>query len=469
MIRSNNPLNSPPLSSDRLFRFLTMVFALLVCLIVDLRAQVPFVEHVIADSVGQVLTVYAIDIDSDDDMDVLSASNVDGIVHWYENEGAGGFTKHVVSGEADWTGSVFAIDLDGDKDVDVLSASAFGDGSAWYENDGDENFTRHLLSLFSAVVFALDMDEDGDVDVLTITDFLSWLENDGNESFSSHAIGSGCMDFYPIDLDGDNDIDIASISDLLVWHENDGNQNFDAHTITTNISLGTSVHAADVDGDQDIDLLSASLFDSRIAWYQNDGSGNFTQQTITTDAGDALDVFAADVDNDNDVDVLSVASSPSRLALYENDGNENFGYQAIASAPLAASMRAVHSADIDSDNRNDVIVPEDPGFIKWYESGGVVEVTAYQDWLSGDYDISYAFPNPFNPSTSIRFSLPRAGEVSLSIYDLLGEKVTVLVSGYQNAGTHTVQWNATGRPSGVYFYRLNTGEFVETKKLILVR
>jgi hypothetical protein len=79
------------------------------------------------------------------------------------------------------------------------------------------------------------------------------------------------------------------------------------------------------------------------------------------------------------------------------------------------------------------------------------------------------YPNPFNPSTTITFSLPRLGAVSLRIFNLLGEEVTTLVTGNRDAGTHTVQWDASGQPSGVYFYRLEAGEFVETRKLVLVR
>jgi len=84
-------------------------------------------------------------------------------------------------------------------------------------------------------------------------------------------------------------------------------------------------------------------------------------------------------------------------------------------------------------------------------------------WLHQNY------PNPFNPTTTIRFSIPSSGEVSLKIFNLLGEEVTRLVSGQMDAGMHTVQWDATGQPSGVYFYRLRAGEFVETRKLILMR
>jgi photosystem II stability/assembly factor-like uncharacterized protein len=84
-------------------------------------------------------------------------------------------------------------------------------------------------------------------------------------------------------------------------------------------------------------------------------------------------------------------------------------------------------------------------------------------------NLSNSFPNPFNPTTTIRFSLPTSGDASLTIFNLLGEEVAVLVSGHQEAGSHLVQWDARDMPSGVYFYRLQAGDYVETKKLVLLR
>ena len=85
------------------------------------------------------------------------------------------------------------------------------------------------------------------------------------------------------------------------------------------------------------------------------------------------------------------------------------------------------------------------------------------------FQLHQNYPNPFNPSTMISFSLPRSGDVSLKIFNLLGEEVATLVSGQMDAGIHTVQWDATGQPSGVYFYRLHSGDYEETRKLVLLR
>ena len=84
------------------------------------------------------------------------------------------------------------------------------------------------------------------------------------------------------------------------------------------------------------------------------------------------------------------------------------------------------------------------------------------------------YPNPFNPSTEITYSLNSDSHVTLTVYNMVGQKVNVLENNIQTAGSHTVQWNGTdlsGRPvsSGVYLYTLESGNFTMTKKMILMR
>jgi hypothetical protein len=81
----------------------------------------------------------------------------------------------------------------------------------------------------------------------------------------------------------------------------------------------------------------------------------------------------------------------------------------------------------------------------------------------------YNYPNPFNPTTLINYELQITNYVDLSIYDLLGQKVTTLVSDKQMVGDHQVQWDATGFPSGVYMYRLRVGNYIESRKMVLLR
>lgn len=85
------------------------------------------------------------------------------------------------------------------------------------------------------------------------------------------------------------------------------------------------------------------------------------------------------------------------------------------------------------------------------------------------YELFPAWPNPFNPSTTFEFALPKSAFVTLKVYNLLGEEVAMLVAEQREAGIHKLNWDARGLAIGVYLYRLEVGEFVEVKKLILMR
>ncbi|MDH3269493.1 MAG: T9SS type A sorting domain-containing protein, partial [Ignavibacteria bacterium] len=90
--------------------------------------------------------------------------------------------------------------------------------------------------------------------------------------------------------------------------------------------------------------------------------------------------------------------------------------------------------------------------------------------LPTDYVISQNYPNPFNPSTSIEYSLPEAGDVTLNIFNLLGQKVkTVFDNVPQSAGTHKVVFDASELPSGIYFYSFSVNDFMQVKKMILMK
>lgn len=86
-----------------------------------------------------------------------------------------------------------------------------------------------------------------------------------------------------------------------------------------------------------------------------------------------------------------------------------------------------------------------------------------------NYTLYQNYPNPFNPSTMISFYLESKQIVSLKVFDVLGREVAVLTLGNLSAGFHSRQWNVMDMPNGVYFYRLQAGEFTETKKMILLR
>ncbi len=86
-----------------------------------------------------------------------------------------------------------------------------------------------------------------------------------------------------------------------------------------------------------------------------------------------------------------------------------------------------------------------------------------------EYALAQNYPNPFNPSTNIKYSIPEASFVQLKVYDILGNEVATLVNEEQNIGNYNIEFNASALPSGVYFYRIQAGSFVDTKKMLLLK
>jgi hypothetical protein len=97
----------------------------------------------------------------------------------------------------------------------------------------------------------------------------------------------------------------------------------------------------------------------------------------------------------------------------------------------------------------------------------IVGIDDYIERLPSQLALFQNYPNPFNAVTVIRYSLPEPSDVIIEIYDILGRKVETVVQGEQPAGYHRAVWNATERSSGIYFYRIQTGDYSETRKMVL--
>jgi hypothetical protein len=89
--------------------------------------------------------------------------------------------------------------------------------------------------------------------------------------------------------------------------------------------------------------------------------------------------------------------------------------------------------------------------------------------LPDKFSLSQNYPNPFNPSTKIKFQLPKLGFVKLTIFDILGEEIQVLVNQQLSPGTYEADFNSSNLPSGVYYYKIESEEFIETKKMVLIK
>ncbi len=102
-------------------------------------------------------------------------------------------------------------------------------------------------------------------------------------------------------------------------------------------------------------------------------------------------------------------------------------------------------------------------------TANIIGITPISGVVPDKYNLSQNYPNPFNPTTDIRFDIPNSANVKLSVMNIVGQEIEVLVDGQLNAGSYTADWNAAEFPSGVYIYKLTSGEFSDTKKMILIK
>lgn len=338
-------------------------------------------QRLISTQADLCFDVRTADVDQDGDLDVLSAS-YDGLIAWWENDGAtppGPWTKHVVTAFADGAHTVFAAQVDADDDLDFLTATFNTAEVTWFENGSlPDPWKKHLISFdapFACDLWVADLDGDGDPDVLSNYDgYIDWHEHDGAPTpqypWTKHVIApwpAGACSVQAADLDQDGDMDVVS----GLWFENDGaaDPTFTQRPIST-FPTGqwmNSIFVKDVDRDGDPDVLSAE--DNRISWHENDGSSPpaWTSHAISTTPDMALAVHAADLDGDTDVDVVSASFMDDTIAWYESDGGSPPSFTAHTITTGAWGARSVHAADLDGDGDVDVLSgSQNDHDIVWY-------------------------------------------------------------------------------------------------------
>jgi hypothetical protein len=350
-----------------------------------------FTEHVISEEAIGAKSVYAADLDSDGDPDVISASNGDNKIAWYENsDGAGTFgAQQVISSTAVGANSVHVADVNSDGHLDVLSASGGNDTIAWYQNSGDATptFVEHVISAETEsadAVFAADIDGDGDIDVLSASsvpgtisrnDKVAWYENDRSDppvwterAIAETAEGSNWLVSADIDSDGDFDLVSATTGGGVTWYEIGPGVDplFTPHVIAEDLPGASSVFVFDLDDDGDQDVVAASADDNSILWYANSNGtpGLFEEgRIITANTLSVESVFVADVNADGNPDVLSASSGDDKIAWHENDGLSPPGFTEHIISPneeedppfSTAGARSVFATDLDGDDLMDIL------------------------------------------------------------------------------------------------------------------
>jgi len=149
--------------------------------------------------------------------------------------------------------------------------------------------------------------------------------------------------------------------------------------------------------------------------------------------------------------------------LKTTNGGTNFTIQTLPQSGV--SFREVEFASVTSG----VVLCSGGKIMKTTSGGEILGIQTVSNIIPKEFNVSQNYPNPFNPATQINFDVPERTYVDLVVYDQLGREVETLVNEQLSAGSYKYEWNAVDYPSGVYFYKLQAGDFAETKKMILIK
>lgn len=404
-------------------------------------------QYIIGDTPSGLGSIIGEDIDSDGDVDLLTASGSDNKISWFENSGGPGlFDEIIVTTNVDDAYSVYFDDIDGDDKIDIISAGFYPYSIFWHKNiDGMGNFGQRKYVTSNAyrvnTIYSDDIDNDGDFDVLSASKFdnkIAWYENlDGSGNFLQHNISIDFFWAYSVtssDLDDDGDADVICLgNNELAWFENfDGLGSF-GNKLIIDTNGGRDIKCADIDDDGYMDIITALY--NEIVWYKNlDGLGNFSGlQLINENVSNPSTIETGDFDGDGDIDILS-ASSNVKIEWSENvDGQGNFTTHIIREGGNMYLLEDVVAADMDNDSDLDVLF----GTSSYGKIGWIENVDGNGNFSTYSYYVTTAF-----------------GTNSLYVSDLDGDQDLDILSSY---GSDLV-WFKNLNGQGAFGYKINIAD-----------
>lgn len=441
-------------------------------------------EHAVDIDFDFAMHLHAADLDNDGDMDLMGAALKGDAIHWWENtEGdASAWTEHIINEEFDGARHVCSVDMDGDGDLDLLGSAYIADDVSWWENTLGDATTWELHNVdedFDGVnvVQPVDIDGDGDTDLLGAADIADdiviWfnLEGDGIawERVSVDENFDGAFATIPVDFDGDGDIDVlgaANEANVMKWWENTNGlgNSWNDHPIDEEFDKPMAINVADMDGDGDLDVVGGG-FNGDVVWWETDPA----QLPVELTAFDAIvnkdDVVlrwetASELNNagfelqHKPLRKTQVAQEPwQTMKFVQGAGtiNERRGY----SYRLAGLLPGTHQFRLKQVDFNGD-----------FEYSAIVEIVIASDKQT----MSAVYPNPFNPQAQFYLTLATPQEVSIDVYNALGQKVTQLFNGQLEADqVHAFNFEAENLPGGLYLINATGQNFSTTQRAMLVK
>jgi hypothetical protein len=440
---------------------------------------------------GYPVSVFCADLDGDGDLDLAVANAASNNVSIFNNNGDGTFQPALNYGTGAWPVSVFCADLDGDGDLDLAVANASSVTVSILKNNGDGTFQTKVDYAvghsYPAWVFCADLDGDLDLDLATpnaYSDNVSIFKNNGDGTFQpevDYVVGVGPEVDFCADLDGDADLDIAvaniNSSNVSILRNN-GDGTFQPRVDYSAGDRPTSVSCADLDGDGDLDLAVTNNGSNNVSILLN--LSNSKPNPFSLEWPLNSDSLQSPVDFDwqstadpDDDDTVHYCLYISHSQVFNPDSTVT--HDSLRQSLFRDSLDAgVYYWKIKAyDTWGGARWSNETWTFCVHTGTGVVDENQGQAQPAA-FTLLQNYPNPFNQSTQIQFNLPSAGYVSLIIYDLLGRKVRTLVSYHLSPGFKSVLWDARNDfqeevASGIYFYQIKAGDFIDTKKMVLLK